>query len=94
MGKTPTSWSFGNGICKCEEDGTFKSSVDKFYDQEDLKNGAEITNAKPGDLILILSGNANKVRNAIISFKNGSCYRLGLRKSDEFVPLWVVDFHY
>jgi aspartyl-tRNA synthetase len=77
---------------KCEEDGTFKSSVDKFYDQEDLKKWAEITNAKPGDLILILSGNANKVRTQLSALRMEVATRLGLRKPDEFAPLWVVDF--
>jgi aspartyl-tRNA synthetase len=77
---------------KCEEDGSFKSSVDKFYDQEDLKKWAEITNAKSGDLILILSGNANKVRTQLSALRMEVATRLGLRKSDEFAPLWVVDF--
>ena len=77
---------------KCEADGTFKSSVDKFYDQEDLKKWAEITNAKSGDLILILSGNANKVRTQLSALRMEVATRLGLRKSDEFAPLWVVDF--
>ena len=77
---------------KCEEDGSFKSSVDKFYDQEDLKKWAEITQAKPGDLILVLSGGADKTRTQLSALRMEVATRLGLRKSDEFAPLWVIDF--
>ena len=90
--KRPQIGASGMVYVKCEEDGTFKSSVDKFYDQEDLKKWAEITNAKLGDLILILSGNANKVRTQLSALRMEVATRLGLRKSDEFAPLWVVDF--
>ena len=90
--KRPQVGASGMVYVKCEEDGTFKSSVDKFYDQEDLKNWAEATNAKAGDLILILSGNANKVRTQLSALRMEVATRLGLRKSDEFAPLWVVDF--
>ena len=90
--KRPQIGASGMVYVKCEEDGTFKSSVDKFYDQEDLKKWAEITNAKPGDLILILSGNAIKVRTQLSALRMEVATRLGLRKSDEFAPLWVVDF--
>jgi aspartyl-tRNA synthetase len=77
---------------KCEEDGTFKSSVDKFYDQDDMKKWAEATNAKAGDLILVLSGNAHKTRTQLSALRMEVATRLGLRKPDEFAPLWVVDF--
>lgn len=77
---------------KCEEDGTFKSSVDKFYDQDDLKKWAEITNAKAGDLILVLSGNENKTRTQLSALRMEVATRLGLSKPNEFAPLWVVDF--
>jgi aspartyl-tRNA synthetase len=77
---------------RCNEDGTFKSSVDKFYNQEDLANWAKATNAKPGDLICILSGNANKVRPQLSALRMEMAERLGLRKSNEFAPLWVTDF--
>jgi aspartyl-tRNA synthetase len=77
---------------RCNEDGTFKSSVDKFYNQEDLANWAKVTNAKPGDLICILSGNANKVRPQLSALRMEMAERLGLRKSNEFAPLWVTDF--
>ena len=90
--KRPQIGASGMVYVKCEEDGTFKSSVDKFYDQEDLKKWAETTNAKSGDLILILSGNANKVRTQLSALRMEVATRLGLRKSDEFAPLWVIDF--
>ena len=90
--KRPQVGASGMVYVKCEADGTFKSSVDKFYDQEDLKNWAEATNAKAGDLILILSGDAHKVRTQLSALRMEVATRLGLRKSDEFAPLWVVDF--
>ena len=90
--KRPQIGASGLVYVKCEEDGTFKSSVDKFYDQEDLKKWAEITNAKAGDLILVLSGNANKTRTQLSALRMEVATRLGLRKPDEFAPLWVVDF--
>ena len=59
--KRPQVGALGMVYCRCNDDGTYKSSVDKFYDQEDLAKWAEITNAKPGDLICVLSGDTNKV---------------------------------
>ena len=90
--KRPQVGASGMVYVKCEEDGTFKSSVDKFYDQDDLKKWAQATNAKTGDLILILSGNADKTRSQLSALRMEVATRLGLRKSDEFAPLWVVDF--
>jgi aspartyl-tRNA synthetase len=90
--KRPQIGASGMVYVKCEEDGSFKSSVDKFYDQEDLKKWAEITHAKPGDLILVLSGGADKTRTQLSALRMEVATRLGLRKSDEFAPLWVVDF--
>lgn len=90
--KRPQVGASGLVYVKCEEDGTFKSSVDKFYDQDDLKKWAEITNAKAGDLILVLSGNANKTRTQLSALRMEVATRLGLRKPEEFAPLWVVDF--
>ncbi len=77
---------------KCEADGTFKSSVDKFYDQEDLKKWAEITGAKAGDMIFILSGPADKTRARLSALRMELATRLGLRNPSKFAPLWVVDF--
>jgi aspartyl-tRNA synthetase len=90
--KRPQIGASGMVYVKYEEDGSFKSSVDKFYDQEDLKKWAEITQAKPGDLILVLSGGADKTRTQLSALRMEVATRLGLRKSDEFAPLWVVDF--
>jgi aspartyl-tRNA synthetase len=90
--KRPQVGALGMVYVKCEEDGTFKSSVDKFYDQEDLQQWAEATNAKAGDLILVLSGPADKTRAQLSALRMELATRLGLRKSDEFAPLWVVDF--
>jgi len=77
---------------KYNEDGSFRSSVDKFYDQDDLKKWAEKTGAKPGDMICVLSGNASETRTQLSALRMEMAERLGLRKPDEFAPLWVVDF--
>ncbi len=90
--KRPQIGASGMVYVKCEEDGSFKSSVDKFYDQEDLKKWAEATNAKAGDMIFVLSGSANKTRAQLSALRMELATRLGLRKPDEFAPLWVVDF--
>lgn len=90
--KRPQVGASGMVYCKCEADGTFKSSVDKFYDQEDLKKWAEVTGANAGDLILVLSGPANKTRAQLSALRMELGNRMGLRKSDEFAPLWVIDF--
>lgn len=78
--------------CRVAEDGTYKSSVDKFYTQEDLAQWAETTGAKPGDLICVLSGPKDKVRPQLSALRMELAQRLGLRRADEFAPLWVVDF--
>lgn len=90
--KRPQVGANGMVYCKYELDGTFKSSVDKFYDQEDLKKWAEITGAQAGDLILVLSGPADKTRTQLSALRMELGNQLGLRKPDEFAPLWVVDF--
>lgn len=90
--KRPQIGATGMVYVKYELDGSLKSSVDKFYDEADLKKWAEITNAKPGDLILILSGKADKTRTQLSALRMEVASRLGLRKPDEFAPLWVVDF--
>ena len=77
---------------KCNEDGSFKSSVDKFYSQEDLKAWAEKMNAKGGDLLLVLSGEANHIRKAMSELRLEMGERLGLRDRNVYKPLWVVDF--
>ena len=83
-----------NGLvwAKYNEDGSLKSSVDKFYSQEDLKAWAEATGANPGDLILVMAGDAAKTRTQLSALRMYLGNELGLRKADEFAPLWVVDF--
>lgn len=90
--KRPQIGALGMVYVKYNSDGTLKSSVDKFYDQEDLAKWATATGAKPGDLICVLSGTKNKVRNQLSALRMEMAERLGLRKPDEFAPLWVVDF--
>jgi aspartyl-tRNA synthetase len=77
---------------KCNTDGTYKSSVDKFYGEEKLKAIADHANAKPGDLVLILAGAEERTRKAISDLRMELAERLGLRKKDEFRLLWVLDF--
>lgn len=77
---------------KCNTDGSFKSSVDKFYDQNALKEWAAETGAKAGDLILVLSGETDKVRKQMNELRLHMGNELGLRDSGVFKPLWVVDF--
>ena len=90
--KRPQIGASGLVYVKCNEDGTFKSSVDKFYNEDDLKAWAERTGAKAGDLICILSGKANKVRGQLSALRMELAERLGLRNPDVYAPLWVVDF--
>ncbi len=90
--KRPQIGALGMVYCRCNEDGTYKSSVDKFYDEADLAKWAAITGAKAGDLICVLSGETNKVRGQLSALRMELATRLGLRKPDEFAPLWVTDF--
>ena len=90
--KRPQIGALGMVYCKYNVDGTFKSSVDKFYDQKDLAKWAEATGAKTGDLICVLSGEINKVRAQLSALRMEIAERLGYRKNNEFAPLWVVDF--
>ena len=90
--KRPQVGASGMVYVKCNEDGTFKSSVDKFYDQQDLAQWASITGAKAGDLILVLSGPADKTRTQLSALRMELATRLGLRNPEKFAPLWVVDF--
>ncbi len=77
---------------KYNSDGTFKSSVDKFFTPEDLKSWADSMNAKEGDLLLILAGNRDDTLNALNELRLEMGNRLGLRDKDKFAPCWVVDF--
>ncbi|HLU51412.1 MAG TPA: aspartate--tRNA ligase [Flavobacteriaceae bacterium] len=90
--KRPQIGAMGMVYVRCHEDGSYKSSVDKFYTEEDLVQWAEKTGAKAGDLICVLSGATSKVRTQLSALRMELAQRLGLRKGDEFAPLWVVDF--
>jgi aspartyl-tRNA synthetase len=89
--KRPQVGASGMVYVKCNEDGTYKSSVDKFYDQDDLKQ-ANLTGAKSGDMIFVLSGAADKTRTQLSALRMELATRLGLRNPEVFAPLWVVDF--
>ena len=90
--RRPQVGALGMVYVKCNEDGSYKSSVDKFYNQDDLAKWAEVTRAKVGDLICVLSGDTNKVRAQLSALRMEMAERLGLRNPKEFAPLWVVDF--
>ena len=90
--KRPQVGASGMVYVKCEEDGSFKSSVDKFYDQNDLAEWAKVTGAKAGDMIFVLSGPTDKTRTQLSALRMELATRLGLRNPAEFAPLWVVDF--
>ena len=90
--RRPQVGALGMVYVKCNEDGSYKSSVDKFYNQDDLAKWAGVTGAKAGDLICVLSGDTNKVRAQLSALRMEMAERLGLRKPEEFAPLWVVDF--
>ena len=90
--KRPQIGAAGLVYVRCNPDGTFKSSVDKFYNPEELKQWADRANAHPGDMLLILSGKAEKTRKALGDLRLEIASRLGLRNPNVFAPLWVVDF--
>ena len=90
--KRPQIGATGMVWIKYQEDGVLTSSVNKFYNEDDLKKIIERFGAKKGDLILILSGKANKVRPQLSALRMELGNRLGLRNPKEFAPLWVVDF--
>ena len=90
--KRPQIGMKGLVFIKCNADGTFKSSVDKFYDAEKLTAIANAANAKAGDLILMLSGAEEKTRKAASDLRMYMADKLGMRKAAEFKLLWVLDF--
>ena len=90
--KRPQIGAIGMVYVRCNEDGSYKSSVDKFYDQDDLAKWAKATNAKAGDLICVLSGKTNEVRSQLSALRMELAERLNLRNPKEFAPLWVTDF--
>ena len=83
-----------NGLVwvKYNPDGSFKSSVDKFYTADDLATWAEATGAQAGDLLLVMAGDTQATRTQLSALRMELAEQLGLRKADEFAPLWVVDF--
>ncbi|MGB2153037.1 MAG: aspartate--tRNA ligase [Flavobacteriaceae bacterium] len=83
-----------NGLIwvKCNEDGSYKSSVDKFYTQNDLENWATATQASIGDLIFVMAGDADSTRAQLSALRMELGEQLGLRDPEVFAPLWVVDF--
>ena len=90
--KRPQIGALGMVYVRCNEDGTYKSSVDRFYDQNDLAKWAEVTGANKGDLICVLSGQTEKVRAQLSALRMELAEQLDLRKPSEFAPLWVTDF--
>ena len=90
--KTPQVGSTGLVYCKYNTDGTFKSSVDKFFSQDDLKNWVVQCNSSPGDLILIMAGETEKTRKSLSALRLHLAQELGLRNGEVFAPLWVLDF--
>ena len=90
--KRPQVGAKGMVWVKCLEDGTYKSSVDKFFESSDLEQWAKRMNAQAGDALVILGGPAHETRTQLSALRMELGNRLGLRKADEFAPLWVVDF--
>jgi aspartyl-tRNA synthetase len=90
--KRPQIGAQGLIYCKINEEGSFKSSVDKFFDQDKLAGWAKSCDASPGDLILVLAGNTTKVRKQMNELRLEMGSQLGLRKGIDYKPLWVLDF--
>jgi len=90
--KRPQIGATGLVYCRYNEDGSLKSSVDKFYNEEQLKKWAAAFNSEPGDLMLIMAGPSDKVRKQLNEIRLEMGNRLGLRDKNKFSPLWVIDF--
>jgi aspartyl-tRNA synthetase len=90
--KRPQVGATGLVYFRHNPDGSLKSSVDKFYDESVLRKWSEAFGSKPGDLVLLMAGPADKTRSQLSALRMELATRLGLRKPDEFAPLWVVDF--
>jgi aspartyl-tRNA synthetase len=90
--KRPQIGAKGLVYVQCKADGTFKSSVDKFFDAAALQSWAEAMGAKAGDLLLVLSGETHKARKQLNELRLEMGNRLGLRKKDEYSAHWVIDF--
>ena len=90
--KTPQVGANGLIYCKYNTDGTSKSSVDRFFDEHKRNLWAEKANCEKGDLLLIMAGDTNKTRKSLSTLRLHLADQLGLRKTNEFAPLWVLDF--
>jgi aspartyl-tRNA synthetase len=90
--KRPQIGAKGLVWVKCNVDGSYKSSVDKFFTEKDLSAWASCCSAMPGDLILVLSGETQTTRTQLSALRMELAERLGLRNPEEFSPLWVIDF--
>ena len=90
--KKPQIGAEGLVWVKCNKDGSYKSSVDKFFTQDDLAQWAEVTGAQPGDLIFVMSGEAQTTRIKLSALRMEIAEQMGLRKPNEFAALWVTDF--
>ena len=77
---------------KCNEDGSYKSSVDNFFNQQDLAEWSKITNAHAGDLIFVMAGDSQNAQTQLSALRIEIADQMGLRKSNEFAALWVTDF--
>jgi aspartyl-tRNA synthetase len=90
--KKPQIGAKGLVYIRCEANGTFKSSVDKFFDEVELSRFAQKFNADAGDLILVMAGETDKTRKALGELRLHLGNQLGLRDKNKFAPLWVIDF--
>lgn len=90
--RKPQIGATGLVYMRYNSDGTLKSSVDKFYDERELKKWAALTDTRPGDLLFVMAGKKEKTQKALCELRLEMGNRLGLRKSDDYKPLWVVDF--
>jgi len=90
--KRPQIGATGLIYMRHNTDGTLKSSVDKFYNEDELKKWSEAFNTQPGDLVLVLAGQTDKVRKQLNELRLEMGARLGLRDKNTFAPLWVLDF--
>ena len=90
--KRPQIGAGGLAYMRLQDDGSYKSSVDKFYDQSDLTNWAKISGGEKGDILFILSGEKDKVRTQLGALRVHVANELNLKDSNVFKPLWVVDF--
>ena len=90
--KRPQIGASGLVYMRVQDDGTYKSSVDKFYDESDLKQWANISDAKAGDILFILCGDSENVRKQLGALRVHVADNLNLKDPEQFTPLWVVDF--